>query len=316
MAVYTDLQEGDLRGFLSLYDIGELRSFTGIAEGIENSNFLVKTTQGRFILTLFEKRMKPEELPWFLGLMAHLAGEGIACPQPVVAKDGVALRQLAGRPAILVSFLEGQSLEVVTPQACEQVGRSLARLHEAGLGYRAERANALAPEGWVELFSRCTDGGDEAVKALMAEVRTALSALVAAWPEAGSLPRGQIHADLFMDNVFFQNGHLSGIIDFYFACTDFLAYDLAICLNAWCFEDERHYREDRAEALLRGYEQVRPLNVAEHQALPILCQGAAMRFLLTRLYDWVHTPEGALVTKKDPWAYQRRLHHFRKADHV
>ncbi len=316
MAVYTELHEEDMRGFLSLYEVGELRSFIGIAEGIENSNFLVETTQGRFILTLFEKRMKPEELPWFLGLMTHLAEQGIACPQPIVAKDGVSLRQLAGRPAVLVSFLEGRSLEAVTPQACEQVGRGLARLHEAGRGYKAERANALAPEGWVKLFSRCTDGGDKAVAALIAETRTALSSIVGSWPVADALPRGQIHADLFMDNVFFREDQLSGVIDFYFACTDFLAYDLAICLNAWCFEDERHYRQDWAEALLRGYEQVRPLTEAEHQMLPVLCQGASMRFLLTRLYDWVHTPAGALVTKKDPWAYQRRLHHFQKVSDV
>lgn len=316
MAVYTELHEEDMRGFLSLYEVGGLRSFIGIAEGIENSNFLVETTQGRFILTLFEKRMKPEELPWFLGLMTHLAEQGIACPQPIVAKDGACLRQLAGRPAVLVSFLEGRSLEAVTPQACEQVGRGLARLHEAGRGYKAERANALAPEGWVKLFSRCTDGGDKAVAALIAETRTALSSIVESWPVADALPRGQIHADLFMDNVFFREDQLSGVIDFYFACTDFLAYDLAICLNAWCFEDERHYRQDWAEALLRGYEQVRPLTAAEHQMLPVLCQGASMRFLLTRLYDWVHTPAGALVTKKDPWAYQRRLHHFQKVSDV
>lgn len=316
MAVYTDLKEEALKDFLSLYEVGELRSFAGIAEGIENSNFLVETTRNRFILTLFEKRMDPAELPWFLGLMTHLAEQGITCPEPVVARDGVALRRLAGRPAIMVSFLEGRSLNEATPEACEQVGRHLARLHEAGRSYREERANALAPAGWVELFSRCTDGGDDRVAALIAETETALASIVKAWPAADSLPRGQIHADLFMDNVFFDEGRLSGIIDFYFACTDFLAYDLAICLNAWCFEQDRHYRQDMAEALLRGYEQVRPLTVAEREALPLLCQGAAMRFLMTRLYDWVHTPAGALVTRKDPWAYQRRLLHFRKVSRV
>ena len=316
MAVYTELKEEVLRDFLSSYPVGELRSFAGIAEGIENSNFLVETTQDRFILTLFEKRMNPKELPWFLGLMTHLAEQGIACPQPIVAKDGKALRHLAGRPAVMVSFLDGRSLDEITPEACGQVGRSLARLHEAGKGYRAERPNALAPEGWVELFSRCTDGGDEKVAALITEAGTALTDIVKSWPSADSLPRGQIHADLFTDNVFFENGHLSGVIDFYFACTDFLAYDLAICLNAWCFENDQHYQQERAEALLRGYGQVRPLSVAEREALPVLCQGAAMRFLLTRLYDWVHTPAGALVTRKDPWAYQRRLLHFRKAFHV
>ncbi|MCX5617922.1 homoserine kinase [Bombella sp. TMW 2.2543] len=316
MAVYTDVKEEVLRDFLALYSVGELRSFTGIAEGIENSNFLVETSQDRFILTLFEKRMNPEDLPWFLGLMNHLAEQGIACPQPIAARDGIVLHQLAGRPAVMVSFLKGHSLDEIMPSACEQVGRALARLHEAGRSYRAERPNALAPQGWVELFARCTDGGDEKIAALIAETESALDHIVTSWPEAGQLPCGQIHADLFVDNVFFRDGSLSGVIDFYFACTDFLAYDLAICLNAWCFEEDRHYRQDRAEALLRGYEQVRPLSKAEREALPVLCQGAAMRFLLTRLYDWVHTPAGALVTRKDPWAYQRRLIHFQKVSHV
>lgn len=316
MAVYTELKEEVLRDFLFQYSIGDLHSFAGIAEGIENSNFLLKTTQGRFILTLFEKRMNPQELPWFLGLMGHLAQHDIACPQPVAAQDGRVLHQLAGKPAVIVSFLEGHSREDITAAACEQVGQGLARLHKAGQSYKAERPNALGPAGWQSVFASCTDGGDEAVAALMAETGAALGAVVEEWPAVDVLPRGQIHADLFVDNVFFEGKSLSGIIDFYFACTDFLAYDLAICVNAWCFEAERDYQPERADALLRGYEQIRPLTAAERKALPILCQGAALRFLLTRLYDWVHTPAGALVTRKDPWAYQRRLLHFQKAPHV
>ncbi|MCX5614386.1 homoserine kinase [Bombella saccharophila] len=316
MAVYTELDEEVLRDFLSLYAIGDLHSFVGIAEGVENSNFLLKTTQGRFILTLFEKRMNPQELPWFLGLMGHLAQHDIACPQPIMARDGRVLRQLAGKPAVIVSFLEGHAREEITPAACAQVGQALARLHQAGQSYKAERPNALGPQGWQSVFASCTDGGDEAVATLIAETKGALVEVIKAWPTQDHLPRGQIHADLFVDNVFFEGEILSGIIDFYFACTDFLAYDLAICVNAWCFKAEQDYQPDRAEALLQGYEQIRPLSDAERAALPVLCQGAALRFLLTRLYDWVHTPAGALVTRKDPWAYQRRLHHFQKVPHV
>lgn len=316
MAVYTDIQEEALKSFLLLYDIGSLSSLSGIAEGVENSNFLLKTTQGTFILTLFEQRMNPQELPWFMGLMGHLASRDIACPLPIKARDGQVIHTLAGRPAVIVSFLQGRSLEKIDADACEQAGRALARLHQAGQGYKAERVNTLGPKGWVELLSRCTDGGDKAVSALITNSQNMLGHIVEQWPQEGSLPRGHIHADLFVDNVFFENEKLSGVIDFYFACTDFLAYDLAICLNAWCFIGDRTYQYEWAKAMLRGYEQVRPLLPEERAALPILCQGAAMRFLLTRLYDWVNTPKDALVTRKDPWAYQNRLQFFQKGRYV
>ncbi|MXV44712.1 homoserine kinase [Saccharibacter sp. 17.LH.SD] len=310
MAVYTDVGEEMLRHFLQSYELGELQSFHGIAEGIENSNFRLVTDKGTFILTLFERRMDPQELPWFLGFMGHLAREGISCPLPIAGRDGNALRSLAGRPAVIVTFLPGTSLDQPDQHACEELGRMMARLHVSGKGYVPVRRNALDPQGWKALLARCSSGGEPRVEVLISEAHQALQRLMAQWPESDMLPRGQIHADLFPDNVFFQDGRLSGVIDFYFACTDFLAYDIAICLNAWCFENEEQYRPEWAQALLSGYESVRQLTVQEREALPLLCQGAALRFLLTRLYDWVHTPEDALVTRKDPWAYQRRLAFF------
>lgn len=316
MAVYTDLQEDDLRQFLTSYDLGTLRSYEGIAEGVENSNFRLTTTKGVFILTLFERRMDPKELPWFLGFMGHLAQEGIPCPLPVAGHDGEALRSLAGRPAVIVTFLQGKSLTQIDDLACESMGRMMARLHVAGQGYAPERVNSLNLMGWKQLIERCSSGGDEALERLIAEAQGALSRIEKQWPTRKELPSGHIHADLFVDNVFFAQGTLSGVIDFYFACTDFFAYDLAICLNAWCFDHNLVYHSDWADAMIKGYDSVRPLSSAERSALPLLCQGASLRFLLTRLYDWVNTPPDALVTRKDPWEYQKRLAFFAEAAHV
>lgn len=316
MAVYTELAAETLEAFLGTYDIGTLVSFHGIAEGVENSNFLLRTTAGDFILTLFERRVNAHELPWFLGLMQYLAGRGLNCPLPVSDRSGAALRSLADRPAAITTFLPGVSATQLDANLCLELGKALARLHIAGEGYDAVRPNALSPVAWGPLLDSCGDSGDVLSPGLAVEVRTALHSVEAAWPAPVDLPRGQIHADLFPDNVFFQNGQVSGLIDFYFACTDFLAYDLAICLNAWCFRDEKTFEPSFAAAIMNGYESIRSLSDAEKAALPILCQGAAIRFLLTRLYDWINTPADALVTRKDPLAYLRRLRHFQNTSHV
>jgi len=305
MAVYTDVTDEALAAFLREYDLGDLVAFRGIAEGVENSNFSLRTGTGDFILTLYEKRVDPKELPWFLGLMRHLATRGVTCPQPVAGRDGEALRHLAGRPAAITTFLPGVWPRRVRPEHCRPLGEALARLHLAGGDYAAERPNALGPEAWAPLLERCRATGDAVQPGLVAELDAALARILPAWP--AHLPRGQIHADLFPDNVFFLGRALSGLIDFYFACTDLLAYDLAICLNAWCFEPSLEFNVTRARALLGGYESIRPLDAAERAALPVLAQGAAIRFLLTRLFDWVNTPEGAMVTRKDPLEYLRRL---------
>jgi homoserine kinase type II len=305
MAVYTEVSDDALVTFLADYDIGDLVAFRGIAEGVENSNFSLKTSQGDFILTLYEKRVDPADLPWFLGLMEHLAEHGITCPRPVQGRDGVALRRICGRHAAITTFLPGVWPRRVRPEHCGPVGTALASLHVAGAGFAPKRRNALGPEGWAPLLERSLPGAEDVNPGLGAELRAALDRILAAWPEG--LPVGHIHADLFPDNVFFLGRRLSGLIDFYFAATDILAYDLAVCVNAWCFEPDLSLNVTRARAMCRAYGAIRPLSAAERAALPVLCQGAAIRFALTRLYDWINTPAGALVTRKDPMEYVRRL---------
>jgi homoserine kinase type II len=305
MAVYTDVTDEALAAFLTDYDIGTMVAFRGIAEGVENSNFSLRTTGGDFILTLYEKRVDPSDLPWFLGLMEHLAQHGLVCPQPVRGRDGSALRTMCGRHAAITTFLPGVWPRRVRVTHCGPVGAALARLHVAGLGYAPTRRNALGPANWGPLLERCRARGDEVQAGLVGELDTALGGILAGWPSG--LPVGHIHADLFPDNVFFLDDRLSGVIDFYFAATDVLAYDMAVCLNAWCFEPDYSFNVTKGRALLRAYGSVRALSEAEHAALPVLCQGAAIRFLLTRLFDWLNTPAGALVTRKDPIEYLRRL---------
>jgi homoserine kinase type II len=309
MAVYTEVSDDALRSFLTEYEIGELVAYRGIAEGVENSNYSLRTSAGDYILTLYEKRVDPAELPWFLGLMEHLARRGITCPLPVAGRDGAALRLLAGRHAAITTFLPGVWPRRVSLAHCAPVGAALAALHRAGADYAPIRPNALGPAGWSPLLARSlADGGaavDSVQPGLGAELQAALGQILAAWP--AGLPAGHIHADLFPDNVFFLDARLSGLIDFYFAATDTLAYDIAVCLNAWCFEPDLSFNVTKARAMLHAYAATRPLSEAELAALPVLCQGAAIRFALTRLYDWINTPSGALVTRKNPMEYVRRL---------
>jgi homoserine kinase type II len=305
MAVYTEVTDEALAAFLTLYDIGRMVAFRGIAEGVENSNYALKTTAGDYILTLYEKRVKTEELPWFLGLMEHLAAQGFSCPLPVRGINGGNLNVLAGRMASITTFLPGVWPRRVQVEHCEPLGEALAQLHLAGAGFGPRRENALGPAGWAPLLAASLLRADEVAAGLGAELQAGLAGILAAWPEY--LPTGHIHADLFPDNVFFLEGRVSGLIDFYFAATDYYAYDVAVCLNAWCFERDFSFNVTKSQALLRGYLQHRELDAAERAAMPVLAAGAAMRFLLTRLYDWLNTPAGALVTRKDPVDYLRRL---------
>ena len=305
MAVYTEVPDDELARFVASYGLGELRSCKGIAEGVENTNYLIDTETGRFILTLYEKRVRPEDLPFFLGLMEHLAARGLNCPLPRHDRDGNVLRTLAGRPAAIVTFLEGLSVRRPEARHCQAVGAALARLHRAGEGFSIRRENALGLAGWRPLFKRFQDSANDIASGLGETVATELAALEREWPS--DLPGGVIHADLFPDNVFFLADEPSGIIDFYFACNDAYAYDLAICLNAWCFEPDGSFNLTKARALIRGYRSVRPLSTEEAEALPILARGSALRFLLTRAYDWLNTPANALVRPHDPREYLRKL---------
>jgi len=306
MAVYTDVAADELAEFLKHYDIGELLSYKGIAEGVENSNFLLHTTAGYFILTLYEKRVAKGDLPFFLGLMTHLASHRINCPQPVKSKSGEALSTLAGRPAAIINFLEGIWPRKPSAAHCAGVGQALAKMHLAGRDFGMTRANALSVSGWRPLFDAAASRADELQHGLRAFIAAELDHLENnVWPR--NLPQGVIHADLFPDNVFFLGEQLSGIIDFTFACTDILAYDVAICLNAWCFESDYSFNVTKARAFLNAYGRERKLTDAEQDALPLLARGAALRFLLTRLVDFLNVPEGALVRPKDPLEYARKL---------
>ena len=309
MAVYTDVADDELRAFIALYDIGEVLSCKGIAEGVENSNFLVTTERGNFILTLYEKRVAPQDLPFFIALMEHLARDGVACPTPLKGRDGIALRQLCGRPAALVTFLSGMWPRRIQPFHCAAVGGALAALHRAGATFGMTRRNDLSVAGWRRLYETCRCRATEVHPGLADELGAELGLLEAEWPR--ELPAGVIHADLFPDNVFFRDRDVSGLIDFYFACTDFLAYDLAICLNAWCFEADGSLNVTKARVLIGGYRRARPLSMAELAALPLLARGSALRFLLTRLFDWLNQSAGALVQPKDPLEYLRKLRFHR-----
>ena len=305
MAVYTDVMAEELAGFLAGYDVGELLAYKGIAEGVENSNFLVHTSRGYFILTLYERRVAASDLPFFLALMEHLHARGITCPQPVKNRKGETLGRVAGRPAAIITFLDGMWIRRPSAGHCAALGEALAKLHVAGLEFGMRRANALSVAGWRPLYLSCRARANELHRDLELSLAAELSHLEAAWPR--ELPQGVIHADLFPDNVFFLGNRLSGLIDFYFACTDFLAYDVAVCLNAWCFETDHSYNVTKGRSLLQAYARVRPLTPSEQEMLPLLARGAALRFLLTRLVDWFDVPAGALVRPKDPLEYYRKL---------
>ena len=309
MAVYTEIPNAELAEYLKRYDIGELHALKGIAEGVENSNYLLSTDAGLHILTLYEKRVKKQDLPFFLGLKDHLAENGVICPRPIAMRNGETLGDLAERPAAIISFLDGNSVKRPNPLHCEQVGSALAQMHLAGKGFELERENSLSLKDWEPLFNMSGRQTETVAMGLSAMIREELAYLEANWPT--DLPSGVIHADLFPDNVFFLKDKLSGLIDFYFACNDLFSYDVAICLNAWCFEPDNSFNITKAAKLLRGYNSVRQMSDEEITALPILCRGSALRFLLTRLYDWLNVPVGALVTPKDPSEYIEKLRFHR-----
>ena len=309
MAVYTEVPDDELARFIADYDVGVLTSYKGIAEGVENSNYLVHTDRGAFILTLYEKRVDPDDLPFFLGLMEHFALKDLACPIPVKDREGRALKQLAGRPAALITFLEGMWIRRPEGRHCASLGQALARMHLASQDFAMTRPNALSCASWRPLLEQSGQQANDIAPDLYDELNRELDALEANWP--ADLPTGVIHADLFPDNVFFLGDRLSGIIDFYFACTDAYAYDIAVCLNAWCFEIDGSLNVTKARALLSAYQGERKLERAEYDALPLLARGSSMRFLLTRLYDWLNTPDGALVQPKDPIEYLSKLRFHR-----
>ena len=308
MAVYTEVSDEALNSFLEDYDIERVNMFKGIAGGVENTNYLLGTDSGSYILTLYEKRVAEEDLPFFIGLMDHLAGRGFSCPLPIRKKNGEALGTLEGRPAAIVSFLKGMEVIHPTPEQCHLAGSTMAQLHLAGDGFEIRRENALSPAGWPDLVDSAKDRAETVETGMTSLITEELEFTLQNWPDA--IPSGVIHADMFKDNVFFLDGELSGVIDFYFACNDFLAYDLAIGINAWCFDDELEFLPEHCASLVAGYQSIRALQDTEIDAMPILVRGAALRFLLTRLNDWLNVPEGAFVVPHDPKAFSTRLRFF------
>lgn len=305
MAVYTDITDAELEAFLEGFDLGRPLAFKGIAEGVENSNFLLETDKGRFFLTIFERRARPEDLPFFLDLMTWLTDHGYPSAAPVADREGRTLNALRGKPAAIVTFLSGLSVRRPSAAHCREAGEGLAWLHRAGEGFAGQRANDLGQAAWAGLFSRLEDEAEALKPGLAATIRADLATLAAAWPQ--DLPTGVIHADFFPDNVFFHDGKFAAAFDFYFACRDALAYDVGVALNAWCFEPDGSFNVTSARAFIDGYQRRRTLTEAERRALPTLAHGAAMRFFLTRLNDWRATPAGALVKPKDPLEYERKL---------
>ena len=305
MAVYTEVGDVELAGFLAGYDLGAARSFKGIAEGVENSNYLLETDAGRFILTLYERRVKAADLPFFLGLMQWLAAAGFPCAAPVADREGELLGALAGRPAAIVAFLPGMSARRPNVGQSREAGEGLAWLHQAAAGFGGRRPNDLGHAAWSPMAATLAERAEALKPGLASTIVADCAALAARWPT--DLPTGVVHADWFPDNVFFRDGRFAGAIDFYFAADDQLAYDLGVALNAWCFEADGGFNVTAGRAMIEGYQRRRALSAAEQAALPILAWGAAMRFFLTRLADWGPTPAGALVRPKDPLEYERKL---------
>jgi homoserine kinase type II len=314
MAVYTDVGFEDLEVLLRGYDIGTPRSFKGIAEGVENSNFLLQTDRGRFILTLYEKRVSAADLPYFLDLLDHLAARGVACPVPVKSVSGAQWAELNGRPAAILTYLDGLSLRRPDAGHCGEAGAALAGLHAAGADFPLQRPNTLGVAGWRKLTDATAARADTVQQGLAQLISSSLAELESAWPQ--DLPKGVIHADLFPDNVLFMSGKVSGLIDFYFACNDCYAYDLAVMLNAWCFELDGTFNVTKSQSLIAAYRRKRPLGPDEISLFPVLARGAALRFLLTRLHDWLEHDPTALVRPKDPRDFARRLRFHMKVKSV
>lgn len=310
MAVYTQVSAEAAAALLARYDVGKLMTLKGIAEGVENSNYLVETGHARFILTLYENRVDPDDLPYFHDMLAHLHAKGCHVPRFIEDREGRWLQDVAGRKACLIEFLQGVSVSEPDAGVATEVGRALGTMHRALAGFNGRRANPLGLSNWRPLFEKCDAHAAETLQpGLCNRIAAECDYLEANWPK--NLPQSAVHADLFPDNVLILDGKVTGLIDFYFACTDSKAYDVAVTHSAWSFSvDGSQYRSAIGDALVAGYVDALPLGAEEREALPILARGACLRFLLTRLYDWINTPAGALVSRKDPLAFLRRLDHY------
>jgi len=309
MAVYTHIAAEDMAEYVRAFDAGELRSAKGIAEGVENSNYLVETDKGRFIFTVYEKRVDINDLPFFLGMIDHLVARGCPVPAALKTRDGSGTIIRQGKSMAMMAFMPGLSVSHPTPAQALSTGKVLGQLHQALADFPLDRANTLGPEGWYDLAERCGDDLDKIQPGLKARVAAESAFLRANWPK--DLARSVIHADLFPDNVLMSGDQVCAVIDFYFACTEIRTWDLAVTHSSWSFDSASNiYVPAIGDALIAGYEASFGLTEAERSAFPILARGACLRFLLTRAWDWLNTPADALVTRKDPLAYLARLEHY------
>ncbi|AGH97551.1 homoserine kinase [Micavibrio aeruginosavorus] len=305
MAVYTKIDIADARELLSHYELGDVTTLEGIEQGVENTNYHLHTTTGRYILTLFEKRVDPVNLPFFFAWTDYLATKGITCPHIVRDADGAMIRNVRGRPAAVISFLDGDPLPhgKINPVACGEVGALLGKMHKLGQKFDQTRDNSMGLPAWKDLAARTAGRADDVEKGLAHFISTEIFQLEKEWPSVDDLPRGTVHADLFPDNVFFKRGKLAGVIDFYFSCTDFFVYDLMLTANAWCFDSRQHLLASRWDAFIAGYESARKLTKAEKAYMQFFGRAAALRIALTRLNDFLFHPHDAIVTPKDPVEY-------------
>ncbi len=302
MAVYTYINNQELTKHLNNYKIGKLKKFNEIKEGVENSNFKIETENKIYILTIYEKRVAQDDLPYFIDLMIHLSEKEFFSPNPIKSKSGKYIEKFKNKNSALISFLYGKQIISPKNSHCFELGKSLSQMHMATQDFKKFRQNSLGQESWKILFENCVRKKNLFLKKNEINlIYKTLSLLENHWPK--HLPVGQIHGDLFKDNVFFHKNKVSGIIDFYFSCTDFLSYDLAVCINDWCFNKEGEYLEKNTQSLIEGYEKIRRLDKNEIKSIPILTLGASVRFFLTRLYDWINTPQNANVNKKNPMEY-------------
>ena len=308
MAVYTNIVEKDLINLIKKYDIGTLLSYTGILSGVENTNFLLNTTQGTYILTLYEKRININYLPFYINLMQYLNTKGLPCPRPIDDQNHHFIHTICNKSSLITSFLKGESPLYIDVSHCQKIGELLAYMHIATEKFSMSLPNTLGINKWRTIFHQCQEHIDQIKPGLTTIINDELNFLQENWPY--ELLKGVIHADLFPDNVFFleKEKKISGLIDFYFSCNDLLAYDVAICMNAWCFEENNIFNEKKSKILLSAYNSIRNFSHKERITLPILSRGACLRFLLTRLYDFIYTPKNSLVIPKNPYEYIEKLH--------
>ena len=305
MAVYTKLEHPEVEQFLEQYNINNFKDYKGITEGVENTNYFIKTSQQDYILTIYEKRVDENDLPFFIKLLSSLSDNRFPCPKPIANKNNEKINKIKNKNAALVTFLNGQSKNKITSEECFEIGKITAQLHEITKKFDINRKNNLSIENWESIFEKTIKQKIDLDESIIKKTKNYLNFLKDKWPK--NLPQGIIHADLFPDNIFFTNNKVSGIIDFYFACNDFFAYEIAICINSLCFDNNSTFNMTKAKNLIDGYTSIKTLSEDEKKYLPILSMGAAMRFFLTRLYDFYHTDNKADVKIKDPFEYLKKI---------